>query len=261
MTAVATILQVEGISKRFGGLRALEEINIAFRRNAVHGIIGPNGAGKTTLFNVITGQIRPDSGSIRLEGSLLPPLSPHQLVPLGVARTFQNLRLFKELDVLENVLIGQHVHTPTPLLSILAHGPKARRRERAAREEAAKALRFVGLEAKGAEQVKNLPYGQQKLVEFARALAARPKLLLLDEPAAGMNPTEKANLLRLVVAVREEGYSIILIEHDMKVVMNICETITVLDHGRRIAEGRPEEIRAHPEVIAAYLGKGGDADA
>ncbi len=257
MTATIAVLQVRDISKRFGGLQALEDITVAFRRNAIHGIIGPNGAGKTTLFNVITGQIQPDQGQIFLEEKPLPPLKPYRLVPLGIARTFQNIRLFRELDVLENVLIGQHVHTPTPVLSILGHGPKARRWERAAREEAEKALRFVGLEAKSAEKVRNLPYGQQRLVELARALAARPRILLLDEPAAGMNPTEKATLLRLVLALRDEGYSIILIEHDMKVVMNICETITVLDHGKRIAEGQPEEIRRHPEVIAAYLGKGG----
>jgi len=256
MTSAAPgILEVRGISRRFGGLRALEDVTIAFRPQTIHGIIGPNGAGKTTLFNIITGQTRPDEGEILLDGTTLPPLRPHQLVPLGVARTFQNIRLFNEMDVLDNVLIGQHVHTATPVLSILLHGRKAGQSERAGRAEAMKALRFVGLETKSGEKVKNLPYGQRRLVEFARALAARPKVLLLDEPAAGMTPTEKANLLRLVLAVHQEGHSVILIEHDMKVVMNICQTITVLDHGRRIAEGKPEEIRTHPDVVAAYLGK------
>jgi len=256
MSEARGILEVRGISRRFGGLQALDDVSIAFRPETVHGIIGPNGAGKTTLFNVITGQTRPDRGEILFEGRTLPPLRPHQLVPLGVARTFQNIRLFNEMAVLDNVLVGQHVHTSTPVLSIILNGPKARQSERAGRAEATKALQFVGLETKGEEKVKNLPYGQRRLVEFARALAARPKVLLLDEPAAGMTPTEKGNLLRLVLALREQGHTIILIEHDMKVVMNICQTITVLDHGKRIAEGKPEEIRTHPEVIAAYLGKG-----
>jgi branched-chain amino acid transport system ATP-binding protein len=254
-TPAPGILEVRGISRHFGGLRALEDVTIAFLPQTIHGIIGPNGAGKTTLFNIITGQTRPDAGDILFEGRRLPPLRPHQLVPLGVARTFQNIRLFNEMDVLDNVLIGQHVHTRTPVVSILLHGRTARESEQAGRAEAITAVQFVGLEGKAGEKVNNLPYGQRRLVEFARALAARPKVLLLDEPAAGMTPTEKANLLRLVLAVQEQGHSIILIEHDMKVVMRVCQTITVLDHGKRIAEGKPEEIRTHPDVVAAYLGK------
>ncbi|HHW40053.1 MAG TPA: ABC transporter ATP-binding protein [Syntrophomonadaceae bacterium] len=249
-------LQICGISKRFGGLQALEDISIDIQKNTIHGIIGPNGAGKTTLFNIITGQIRPDQGTIKLDGQTLPYLKPNQLVPLGITRTFQNIRLFKEMSVMENVLIGQHVHTPTPILSIILNGSKARYWEEVAKNEAENALKFVGLENKADEMVKNLSYGQQRLVEFARALAAKPKIILLDEPAAGMNPTEKANLLRLVLLLKEKGYTIVLIEHDMKVVMNICQTITVLDHGKKIAEGQPEMIRKHPEVIKAYLGKG-----
>ncbi len=249
------ILEVRGITRRFGGLKALEDVSIAFRARTIHGIIGPNGAGKTTLFNIITGQTRPDRGDILLEGSPLPALRPDQLVPLGLARTFQNIRLFNDMDVLDNVLIGQHVHTPTPVLSILVHGRKARESEQAGRSEAMKALQFVGLESKRGEKVKNLPYGQRRLVEFARALAARPKVLLLDEPAAGMTPTEKGNLLQLVARVQERGQTVVLIEHDMKLVMRICDTITVLDHGKRIAEGKPDEIRTHPDVVAAYLGK------
>lgn len=258
---MSDILQVKGIDKRFGGLQALSEITVQVKPNTVHGLIGPNGAGKTTLFNIITGQIQPDRGQIILEGRALPPLKPHQLVSLGIARTFQNIRLFKGMTVVDNVLIGQHIHTPTPIASIILNGPKASRGEETARQEAVKALRFVGLEAKAQEEVKNLAYGQQKLVEFARALAAKPRIILLDEPAAGMNPTEKANLLGLVTELRAKGYTIVLIEHDMKLVMNICDTISVLDHGKKIAEGKPEIIRKDPEVIRAYLGKAGQVNA
>ena len=256
MNAILPIMQVQDISRQFGGLQALKSVSFDVQPRTVHGVIGPNGAGKTTLFNIITGITSPDEGRILFEGKQLPLLQPHRLVPLGVARTFQNIRLFKNMSVLENVMIGQHVHTPTPILSILTFGRVARDGEEAARRESMGALAFVGLESKSQDIVKNLPYGQQRLVEFARALAAKPRLLLLDEPAAGMNPTEKANLLRLVSALREQGYSVVLIEHDMKLVMNICDTVTVLDHGRKIAEGRPEFIRTHPDVICAYLGRG-----
>jgi branched-chain amino acid transport system ATP-binding protein len=256
MTNMTDILEIKGVSKRFGGLRALDAVTIGVKPGTIHGIIGPNGAGKTTLFNVITGLIQPDEGNLYVEGRMINALKPHQLVPRGVARTFQNIRLFKEMSVIENVLIGQHVHTPTPIFSILINGKKARRGEEAALREARDALRFFGLETKADEQVTNLSYGQQRLVEFARALAAKPRLILLDEPAAGMNPTEKANLLRLVCLLQEKGYTIVLIEHDMKLVMNICTAISVLDHGKKIAEGKPEYIRKHPDVISAYLGKG-----
>lgn len=250
-------LSIRGISKRFGGLQALDDITIQVAQGTIHGIIGPNGAGKTTLFNVITGMFGADRGEIRLEGQALPWQKPHRLVPMGIARTFQNIRLFKSMTVLENVLIGQHVHTPTPILSIILDGAAARNAEAAAEKAARAALAFVGLEAKAGETVKNLAYGQQRLVEFARALAAQPKILLLDEPAAGMNPTEKANLLKIILRLKEQGYTVVLIEHDMKLVMNICDIIAVLDHGKKIAEGKPDHIRTHPEVVRAYLG-GGD---
>ena len=250
------LLVMAGISKRFGGLQALEDISFAVQRNSIHGIIGPNGAGKTTLFNVITGMFAPDAGSISIDGVCLPSGQPHKLVPLGIARTFQNIRLFKSMSVLDNVLIGQHVHTPTPVMSIIMGGRKAAEGENAARAEALAALAFVGLEAKAGETVRNLAYGQQRLVEFARALAAKPKVLLLDEPAAGMNPTEKANLLKIILRLKQQNYTIVLIEHDMKLVMNICDQIVVLDHGRKIAEGDPDFVRSHPDVIGAYLGRG-----
>lgn len=249
------ILKICGISKRFGGLQALDDINIDVVRNTVHGIIGPNGAGKTTLFNVITGLVLSDSGYLLIEGRKMTRLKPHQLVPLGIARTFQNIRVFKDMTVLENILIGQHVHTPTPVFSILLNGQKSRLSEKAALKESMDALNFVGIADKAGEKVKNLSYGKQRLVEFARALAAKPKIILLDEPAAGMNPTEKTHLLYLVDSLQHQGYTVVLIEHDMKVVMNICNTISVLDHGRKLAEGRPDTIRRHPDVIQAYLGK------
>ena len=250
-----SFLTVSDISKQFGGLQALRSVSFHAAKNTIHGIIGPNGAGKTTLFNIITGIIGPDSGEIRLAGAVVPQGKPHLLVPMGIARTFQNIRLFKSMSVLENVLIGQHVHTPTPILSILVNGKAAQRGEQAAYAEAMAALAAVGMEAKADEIVKNLSYGQQRLVEFARALAAKPSLILLDEPAAGMNPTEKRHLIDIICRLQARGYSIVLIEHDMKLEMNVCHTDTVLDHGKKIAEGQPEYIRSHPDVIRAYLGR------
>jgi branched-chain amino acid transport system ATP-binding protein len=251
------IMEISGVCKSFGGLQALGDISLQVMARTIHGIIGPNGAGKTTLFNAITGLIAPDQGRITVEGKALPSGRPEALVPLGIARTFQNTRLFKSLSVLDNVLIGQHAHTKTPILSIILNGRTARQWERLATEEAMAALCFVGLQDKAAELVSNLSYGQQRLVEFARALAAKPRILLLDEPAAGMNPTEKTHLVALIAAVQQRDYTVVLIEHDMKLVMNICRTISVLDHGKKIAEGPPEHVRRDPEVIRAYLGRSG----
>lgn len=249
------MLKIEGVSKNFGGLQALSEISIDVAALAVHGIIGPNGAGKTTLFNIITGMIPSDTGFVSIEGEKLPTGQPHMLVPMGIARTFQNIRLFKNMSVLDNVLIGQHVHTDTPVLSILLNGNAARQNEQKAVDVAKEALEFVGLADKKDEIVKNLSYGQQRLVEFARALSAEPKVLLLDEPAAGMNPTEKVHLIKLIEKLKEKKYTIVLIEHDMKLVMNLCDKISVLDHGNKIAEGAPEYVRQQEEVIQAYLGR------
>ncbi|MBU5313220.1 ABC transporter ATP-binding protein [Tissierella carlieri] len=255
------ILTIKGVSISFGGLKALSGVDIEVIKNSVHGIIGPNGAGKSTLFNVITGIIKPDSGDISLEEKKLSISKSYQLVPAGISRTFQNIRLFKEMSVLDNVMIGHHVHTPMPILSILLNGKKSRKYEEITREKALEALEFMGLEDKKDEIVKNLSYGQQRLVEFARALAAQPKIILLDEPAAGMNPTEKINLLNIIDRLRKKGYTLILIEHDMKLVMNICDRISVLNHGKIITQGIPEEVRNNPDVISAYLGKGGDVNA
>lgn len=252
-----SILDLRDIHKRFGGLQVLDGISLSVREKAVHGVIGPNGAGKSTLFNIIAGLLRADSGEIIFNGQSLARVSTCRRVPLGMARTFQNIRLFKNMTVEENVLIGQHSHTPTPVLSIIANGRYAREWEARARSAAGAALKRVGLEARKGDLAKNLSYGQQKLVEFARALAARPRLILLDEPAAGMNVAEKMGLLRIISGLRDDGYTIVLIEHDMKMVMHVCDFITVLDHGKKIAEGEPSYVRSHPDVVAAYLGKGG----
>jgi branched-chain amino acid transport system ATP-binding protein len=250
-------LQVINVCKSFGGLQALNHVNIDIKTNTIHGIIGPNGAGKTTLFNAITGQSNQDTGDIVINGQTRKNLRSYQLVLLGVARTFQNIRLFQNMTVMDNVLIGQYVHTPTPFLSILINGKKARESEKKAREKPIEALRIINMESNAEDLVKNLPYGKKRMVEFARAIAAEPKCILLDEPAAGMNPTEKAILLELVSKLKGEGYTIVLIEHDMKVIMSLCDAISVLDHGIKIAEGKPEEIRSNPDVITAYLGKVG----
>jgi branched-chain amino acid transport system ATP-binding protein len=185
------ILMIKGISISFGGLKALSDVDIQIKSNTVHGVIGPNGAGKTTLFNVVTGLLSPDLGSIAVEGKELPRIKPHDLVPLGISRTFQNIRLFKEMSVLDNIMIGQHVHTPVPIFSILINGKKAKHYEELAKQKALEALKIMGIDDKADEIVKNLAYGQQRLVEFARAVACQPKIILLDEPAAGMNQTEK----------------------------------------------------------------------
>ncbi|MGI6308592.1 MAG: ABC transporter ATP-binding protein [Dethiobacteria bacterium] len=249
------ILDAVQVSRSFGGLKAVDQVDFFIKDKEIAGLIGPNGAGKTTLFNLFTGHYQPTGGDIYLHGEKIGGLKPHQITEKGIARTFQNIRLFAGMTVLDNVLIGGHSRTSTGLLGAIFYRPKYKKEEKEAREVALSLLSFVGLEAKKDELSKNLSYGEQRRLEIARALAADPKLLLLDEPAAGMNPQETINLMQLISRIRDEmEKTILLIEHDMKVVMGISERIAVLNYGKKIAEGSPQEIQRNEAVIEAYLG-------
>jgi len=248
------LLNVDSITCRFAGLVAVDNLSFAVAAGAVHALIGPNGAGKTTLFNLISGLLKPNEGSIRLRDRDITALRPYARVALGLGRTFQNLRLFGEMTVLENVLAGRHVRLGVSWPAAVLRLGAARAEERAAIARARELLRFVKLEDHEDQLASSLAYGDQRRLEIARALATDPKLLLLDEPAAGMNPTETAALAALLQSLRGGGLTILLIEHDMNFVMGLCDRLTVLNFGRKIAEGTPGEIRVHPAVIEAYLG-------
>jgi branched-chain amino acid transport system ATP-binding protein len=255
---VAAMLDVNGVGISFGGLTAVREFSLRLPTGGLYGLIGPNGAGKTTVFNLLTGIYCPDTGSVTLDGQLLNQLRPHQIARAGLARTFQNIRLFGELSVIDNVRLGAQMRHRHGLIGTLLRFGRNISDEHTVTCEADQLLEIFGLTSRRAEQARNLPYGDQRRLEIARALATGPKVLLLDEPAAGMNPREKVELMDLIRFVRDRfGVGILLIEHDMTLVMNICQQITVLDHGETIAVGTPAEIQANERVIEAYLGEPG----
>ncbi|GAB3302099.1 ATP-binding cassette domain-containing protein [Epidermidibacterium keratini] len=254
-----TLVSLQDVTMQFGGLKAMDSVSFDIKRGEILGLIGPNGAGKTTCFNAMTGVYTPTSGQVVFDGTPIRKMKRNQITRMGIARTFQNIRLFASMTALENVAVGVDARHKTSIAGAVFRSPRHRREERIAYDRGMELLEFVGIADRANEPARSLPYGYQRRLEIARALATEPKLLCLDEPAAGFNPVEKVQLMGLIQEIRDQGYTVLLIEHDMRLVMGVTDRIVVLEFGRKIAEGTPEQVRANPAVIAAYLGTG-DAD-